>query len=452
MTPANPVMDRAPWRMIVLLTVVFLLATVSLSALPWKATPDTMLASRLQATATGMLGRRVGLLVLGMLGLIGITRFGPDRLRPRGVLLICLTGFAAMSFASVLWADDPGLVVRKLTVYMMMWIGAVWTAERIDRGELAQVALFGCGATLLLCVMAEMVSGVFQPWVAGYRLQGLVQPNATGEIAGWTALGAIALATQSHNEQSPSRRRWFFVAGIVALLLLLLTRSRTAILATLAGLAMVLVLRAVHSPRHRGRLMAIVATLLVGCCLWQILGTESVGTGITNLLSSGRDDANLATLSARTPLWHELLSRYIPVRPWTGYGYDSFWTTRHLIEMSLIHPGLTYYHAHSGYIELALSVGIPGAIAYVLALPLALVAAIGRYLRGLDGDDVFCAAGLVYLIVAMTAEPVNFSIGLPAFLVLVILSRYAIVDDPTTVAAPAAVAPVRAAARHSVLA
>jgi O-antigen ligase len=440
--------------LILLLTAVFLLATVSLSALPWKATPETMLTSRLAAMDTGMLGRRLALPLLGLLGVIGIYRFGVRRLRPPGVLAACLGCFAVVSFASVLWADDPSLVMRKLTVYLMLWIGAVWVAEQLDRGDLSRIAVFGCGATLLLCVAAEIAGGVFHPWMADYRLQGLVQPNATGEIAGWTALGALALATEPRGELSSRHTFLFLVAGGVAVVLLLLTRSRTAILATMAGVAMLMSLRALHSPRQRWLLIAAAGTAVVGFCLWQILGTESISTAITNVLSSGRDDADLATLSARTPLWHELLQRYIPARPLTGYGYDSFWTTRHLIELSLIHPGLTYYHAHSGYIELALSIGVPGAIAYVLALPLALVATIRRFLRGMDVDDAFCAAGLVYLIVAMTAEPVNFSIGLPAFLVLVILSRHAIVNDPTIVTAPAVLVPVPApvSTRHAVLA
>jgi O-antigen ligase len=80
------------------------------------------------------------------------------------------------------------------------------------------------------------------------------------------------------------------------------------------------------------------------------------------------------TYTGRTTIW-EFAGRMIMERPWTGYGLESFWTTR------LVSEQLTPFdqawdigsivHGHNGYIDIALTMGLPGLaialVAFVLA-------------------------------------------------------------------------------------
>lgn len=68
------------------------------------------------------------------------------------------------------------------------------------------------------------------------------------------------------------------------------------------------------------------------------------------------------TYSGRTALW-EFAGEMLAKQPWTGYGFDSFWGTRLLSDT--IQPFdrewdiRTIVHGHDGYVDIALTMGIP---------------------------------------------------------------------------------------------
>lgn len=424
-----PAGDRAPWMMIAFLTVLFVAATVGPpDHFPWMVVPETMLANHIAGAEQGMITRQIALPVLGLVSIIGLLRGHRAPLRAHNIRAILLIIVFTLGVASLWWADDPALVSRKLAVRLLLWLGVIWVAQQLERGDLTKLALYAPGVTVLLGVAAEVGFGVFKPWTADYRLMGLVHPNQTGEQAGIAALAAMSLAMQA------GRRRSVYVAlAVIAMGLLLLTRSRTALLATIVAMAFLLVVVALRQTRIRWLLICTGAALVLALCLWQLFATTELSRVTTTFLSSGRDDSNLGTLSERTPLWAELISRYVTARPWLGYGFDGFWTTKHLVQMSLLHRGLVYYHSHSDYIEMALSIGIPGAIAFTLAIISTVTAAVRRYARLAVMDDAFAAAAMVYLLTAMLAEIPNFSIGITAFLFAVVLARYCFMDPPDAV-------------------
>jgi len=416
----------APWLVITFLTVIFVAATVSPTSFPWMVSPARMLADRLDAKEHGLLLRRIALPFLGLVACIGLVQRGKAVLRPYGWRALMLGIVFVLATASLLWADDPALVRRKLAIRLLLWLGAVWAARQLDRGYLTRLVLYGSGATVLLGIVAEIAYGVFKPGVSDYRLMGLVHPNQTGEAAGFAALAAIALAAQSRTY----RPRHLALAALAAGLLLM-TRSRTALLATIVSMTVLLYVCLWHRRVLRWTAAWAAGGAIAGLCVWQVAGGKDLSEVIGGALAEGRQNSDLATLTERTPLWAELISRYVRAHPWLGYGFDGFWTTEHLIQISFLHHGLVYFHSHSGYIEMALSIGVPGAVAFTLAIVLTMTEAFRRYRRTADIDDAVGGVVMVYFLVAMLAEVPNFNIGITAFISTIALARYSLIQlDP----------------------
>jgi O-antigen ligase len=95
---------------------------------------------------------------------------------------------------------------------------------------------------------------------------------------------------------------------------------------------------------------------------------------LSSMVFMGRTE-NAVTLSGRIPLWTELVP-YISKSPLLGYGFETFWTTEHIRDIS----GRLYWaaqEAHSAYLESVLHTGLVGA-GLVLLLVFAGMAVSGK--------------------------------------------------------------------------
>ena len=83
------------------------------------------------------------------------------------------------------------------------------------------------------------------------------------------------------------------------------------------------------------------------------------------------------SLSGRFPIWLEL-TNYARARPLQGYGYEAFWTAKHIEAVSeeLQWP---LREAHNAYLDCTLSVGLVGAAALLLSVFLAMQRAAAGY-------------------------------------------------------------------------
>lgn len=166
--------------------------------------------------------------------------------------------------------------------------------------------------------------------------------------------------------------KWIGIAGATALILL--STSRTALLLGVAMLAMMTFYR---NFRWQGRKSIVLGSLGV-----LVLGSTVVGvlSNWTELLKAfGRDP----TLTGRTYIWSVALDRLWD-RPWFGFGRSAFWSPE-----SPYPKAIGYYlsqsfnapHAHNGFIEVALDVGLVGLalflICYVIGFVMALMKAYG---------------------------------------------------------------------------
>ena len=153
---------------------------------------------------------------------------------------------------------------------------------------------------------------------------------------------------------------------VLSAIFLAFTQSKTAI----GVLPLALVLSAIIG-RSRGPVLGI--TLVIAILL--AFNLFSVGTvmfePVRKFVESIMPDA---TFTGRTEIW-ELALRALAQRPFTGYGYSTFWGTEQVVYG--MGETITWANAasdaHNAYLNLAVTIGIPGmllAVAWVVVLPI----------------------------------------------------------------------------------
>jgi O-antigen ligase len=142
------------------------------------------------------------------------------------------------------------------------------------------------------------------------------------------------------------------------------THSKTAI----AALMLVLMVSAIIAHVRPAVGIAIALAGVVGLNLLSIgsIYFAPVRTVVDAIMSD-------PTFTGRTDIWKFALD-HVAQRPITGYGFSTFWGTEQVVYgMSGVTWANTASHAHNGYLDLALTVGIPGSALvtlWLMVLPL----------------------------------------------------------------------------------
>ena len=409
-----------PWGLFLFLHLIFFFANLDPDKIPFPVAQAATVEAIEQSQEQGMLGRRIAFIALGAVAIVSLVRGDRRRLSVNSGLGILMVGFLIWSSLSVLWAEDPVFTGKKLIAFGLLWAGAGWCAVRLATREILLFAFLSNVLTWLASLAVEVGFGVFTPWVGGYRFAGLYHPNEAGQCLGVAVLAGLVLFYEARGRAAAG----YLVAVAGAAAFLLLSGSRTALLCTISAVTATLIIAEVGRKRIRGLIGAGAILGAVLAATYLFLGVDWAET-ILSALSSGRADSDLATLTLRTPMWKELIDIYVTARPLTGYGYGGFWTPRHVLALSLLQRGTVYYHSHSGYLEMALSIGIVGALVHVLTIVWSLWKSLAR---GVSGDPVeaFAAGVLIMLMIGMGAEPVNMSAYLmPTFLAMILISKHA---------------------------
>ena len=375
---------------------------------------------------TGLLGRRLALPVLAAIASLWLFWRGKRSVRlQHGLLGGLLLAALAWSLASVFWAHEPSFATRKITVLLCLWTGALWIAALVPMNRMPEFTALTVLPFLVLGVAGEAYAGALRPFDSGYRFAGFFHPNTTGQYLAFGVLASTMLAVASRRRALPT------FCLVVFASFLYLSKSRTSLFGVLVGLSAIGVLTGLltglSSRRAAFRLIMVAGIVIIIACSAYIVAGDHLTQGLTDWLAMGRDPGELGTLTNRTLTWSELLGRYVSQRPFTGYGYGAFWTTQHMVAMSLLNPGDATFQSHSGYLELVLSVGIIGAALHVGYMMLGTLVAIREYLRSRNIGSVFGFGALVMSLTLMLTETVNFDVSLPAFLPMIVIARFALV-------------------------
>jgi O-antigen ligase len=298
--------------------------------------------------------------------LIAISPFTTLRVGKRQPFLILLM---AIVCGSVLWSVNPDITVRRSFAVTCTTLGGVALAAHFKWRQLAEMVATTFAIlivlSLVLCIAVPSIGVMTELFPGAWR--GLwAEKNALGGnmALAFYILGGTALL-------NPRRAKlWWAFAGL-ALLLVLMSTSKTSLASLLVGgAALAFVVIAQISPAAGAAVswagitgvMLLVGFLLVAAdVFFAILGKD-------------------ATLTGRTKIWDAVIHR-IEERPWLGYGYSAVWddkSPRGPFIWIVKEAGFKPQHSHNSWLEQWLAMGIPGLIAwglfYLQTMALAIVA------------------------------------------------------------------------------
>jgi len=283
------------------------------------------------------------------------------RLAGANRFFLLLLVFATLSF---LWSVDPGSstsrVAHALTVVLDCLAVAIvgWSATRVQDVTRPIV-------TILL--LASLVFGLYAPELA---VTPATAPDTTGYWHGLTSqknqlgsLASIGVILWLHG-WAAREIRWLpaLIGGALAVTLLVLSRSSTALMATtLVVLFMLMMLRSVP-PRMR-RYMPYMVGLFVAVTLTYSLAVLKVVPGSDILLKpitllTGKD----STFTARTQIW-DIIRAHIDLSPVVGSGYGGYWGGPVPASPSYAFlRAMNFYpnEAHNGYLDIINDLGYIG--------------------------------------------------------------------------------------------
>lgn len=293
---------------------------------------------------------------------------GVLRLVSRNPLIILCVLWMGLTF---FWSIDPGVSLRRAIALTMTTLAALVFAARYDWSEMVQrlgvAMLILCLITLAVAllnpprgIMSEIHPGAWRgPWAEKNYLGGIMAKGFA------VAMCAFAMRPD---------RWWLWIpTGGLCFMIMLLSTSKTALLAAMGCFGLFLVIRIFRRfPFLRVGLMWVVVMGLVGLTLLLTVGFEWA------LSLIGKDP----TLTGRTDIW-VLLFRAIELKYWFGYGYGVFW----LDELGPSYETRTVLQwavptAHNGWLDSWLSGGLVIIVLFTSLLGLTAIRSFTRIKTG----------------------------------------------------------------------
>ncbi|HTW86146.1 MAG TPA: O-antigen ligase family protein [Candidatus Sulfotelmatobacter sp.] len=271
-----------------------------------------------------------------------------------------VVALVALAVLSTLWSDDPGATARRAiglvgTTACAYFIVSRFTLESFI--DTFAVVVIAAAVLSLAVVIVSPDAGLMHLEYAG-ALRGIFAHK--NRLGLFLAFGIITVAMAAWRRRgAPSA--FFWAGGVLCLVELAATRSATALL-TLLVCAVAMVVAFAANRRRARPLIAGIVVLAVALVAGAALATDGTQNPVFALL--GRD----ATLTGRLEIWTHVVQA-IAAHPLVGYGYDVFWEPGgSFLQFNPGTSGWRPFHAHDGYLELALDLGLVGLAMMVVVL------------------------------------------------------------------------------------
>lgn len=293
---------------------------------------------------------------------------------------------------SVLWSDVPIITLKRWgkalgdpVMVLVLWSDPF--PVRAITAAIKRCAYVLIPLSVLFCKYYENLGRTIDVWGKSSYTGVTVDKNMFGYLLFAFGLFFVA-AFVSRRNPDPSKRNRGRSEQIINILFLVMigwllpiADSKTATLALVAGIAVIVALRFATVRRHLwSYALAVILLVAVSDALLSVQGTV--------LEASGRD----ATFTGRTGLWETLLQE--PINPLIGVGYASFWLGGRLQRFWALYPTSPPIEAHNGYLEVYINLGLIGVclMAGVLWKGLRTI----RSLSEIQNDLIFGTFGMAY--------------------------------------------------------
>jgi exopolysaccharide production protein ExoQ len=267
-----------------------------------------------------------------------------DALRNSG-WIVALCGLA---LASTAWSFDAGFTLRRAITLSAMTLFAVYIGSCFDWDE--QLDLFGWLSVVAVVGSALMVIlvpayGISHDIHSG-SLKGLFPHRSV--LARQMVFGILTLWLGKPKGLPVFVRNLTLFVGFI---LLVFSNAATSVVVLMVCLAMYPLLAIVKIPRRNTLPLWVPLAPLVAMVVFVFLKKFDLFLSIL-----GRTP----TLTGRTAIWDATILE-IGKRPWLGWGYDVFWN-RYTKDLAVVTNALQFRppHAHDGYLDILLALGIVG--------------------------------------------------------------------------------------------
>ena len=298
-----------------------------------------------------------GLVAIGLF--LAIDQAWRAALRAPWLILLAL-----VAMASAIWSIDPELSFRRGVALLATTMLGVYLAARFD--WLSALRLLG--AVWFLLMAASLIAGLVAPGFArmsevhvGAWMGGWSEKNALGGHAARASFLLVFLAWRD-----PVYRRWWIGGVLLALALVIVSRSATALLGAGLGLGILFAAWWMLKGKRWSLVLVWSGVTILGLVVLAYITMPEVVLGLL-----GKDE----TLTGRTDIWASL-GEAIDKRPVLGYGYMAFWgldsEPRYWLGRAVDWNAPS---GHNGWLDLAISLGVVGVAIYTIDLVITLLRA-----------------------------------------------------------------------------
>ena len=292
----------------------------------------------------------------------------------------------ALAVISVLWSSVPGITFRKMVGLVGSTFFGIYLGSRYDFNNLLKIMgwIFGfsiLSSFLLIFFLPEYGLMHKAPLVGVWR--GIYfHKNGLGDGMFTSFMVFYFLAKSSQKYQLI-----LSLGCVLSVVLIYCSSSATALVSVVFSFLLVQTLKHL-SLRSKTSILLILLFLIVALLL-QLLITINFATFLE---INNRD----ITLSGRTTLWQSLWE-FMKLKFWLGYGYGSFFSASHQ-ETILLWQEHDWGppHAHNGYIQLWLHLGLVGWMTFAVGYFYNLGKALFQYLVFKDFRMLWIFAFLMY--------------------------------------------------------
>jgi O-antigen ligase len=271
------------------------------------------------------------------------------RVASRQPFILAFVGWAALS---LMWSDDPQLTMRRIIGLICTMALGFFLGMRFETKALLRILAWA----LAFAVIASIIAAVLFPSFGtmtnldnGAWRGIFAHKNELGRTMGIALIVFICLLWDSRQN-----RAIYLILFFLSVVLLALSQSMTSIIVTVLTLSIAFYHRSRLRPAQRVAFLAMALLVGFGATLYLQSRMDSIFAMI------GRD----SNLTGRIPLWRLSIAAMLH-RPLLGAGWDAFWpgpdgdTIRSLVRWVV--P-----HAHNGFLEIALNIGLIGLLIFVL--------------------------------------------------------------------------------------
>jgi exopolysaccharide production protein ExoQ len=312
----------------------------------------------------------------------------------------------ALALLSTLWSDYPSVTIRRAGSLATAALWAWYLVARYDLDDVVLLVRQAIGILALFSLALGAVPGLGRAsdgWLGAFSTK-----NDLGIV---TALGsATFIYALIARRPRPLSLLFSATALMLCIGLLYLSQSRTSWLAAMLGAVICVAIRATYKRVGFG--VIVWSTLLLLIVPAIVIASDQLGTIATML---GKD----STLTGRADLWL-MLPTYIAQAPWLGHGYAAFWVKESVNVFQIwTTVGWEPPHAHDGWLDILLDLGIAGFLLTATQVIMILVNGVRAVVRGEQPDSQYILVITFVILIINLAESALVRPGAPWVLLVI---------------------------------